>query len=184
MSNNENIPKAELRYFKDNWVVVLMAVMLVPQVITFLFFDDERYPNLITNIIEIFMLCGAIIGGIMISSDTYRMFIGEKNVGSFGMAILSIPLFALFIVLQFADAYFEFGIKCTVPDICSNISKFDYLYFSVSTFTTLGYGDFVPSSEPSRMAAAAEALTGNVFLGFALAVILVAITAKARKSNQ
>ena len=38
------------------------------------------------------------------------------------------------------------------------------LYFSVSTLTTLGYGDFFPTPE-ARMVAAIEAFTGYVLLG-------------------
>jgi hypothetical protein len=39
----------------------------------------------------------------------------------------------------------------------------DALYFSVITWTTLGYGDFIPSAE-CRPWAAAEALTGYAMM--------------------
>lgn len=42
------------------------------------------------------------------------------------------------------------------------------LYFSVSTFTTLGYGDFVPTPE-TRVVASVEALSGYVLLGLIVA---------------
>ena len=42
------------------------------------------------------------------------------------------------------------------------------LYFSVSTLTTVGYGDFFPMPE-TRLVAAVEALTGYVLLGLAVA---------------
>jgi hypothetical protein len=38
------------------------------------------------------------------------------------------------------------------------------LYFSLSTLTTLGYGDIVPASPVARMLACLEAVTGNLYL--------------------
>ncbi len=45
----------------------------------------------------------------------------------------------------------------------------DSLYFSIVTFTTLGYGDFQPSPD-LRLVSAIQALSGYVFLGFVVAV--------------
>lgn len=44
----------------------------------------------------------------------------------------------------------------------------DALYFSVVTFTTLGYGDFAPVG-PSRIIASAEAIIGS----FTIALFVV-----------
>ncbi|GAB5415752.1 MAG: hypothetical protein Cons2KO_33550 [Congregibacter sp.] len=49
----------------------------------------------------------------------------------------------------------------------------DYLYFSIVTFTTLGYGDFTPTEE-FRILAASQALFGYVYLG-SFAGLLVAL---------
>ena len=46
----------------------------------------------------------------------------------------------------------------------------DFLYFSIVTWTTLGYGDIIPSPA-SRMFAASEALYGYVFMGVYLGLI-------------
>jgi hypothetical protein len=40
----------------------------------------------------------------------------------------------------------------------------DYLYFSLVTLTTLGYGDFVPATELGKRIVTVEALVGQVFL--------------------
>jgi hypothetical protein len=47
------------------------------------------------------------------------------------------------------------------PDIC--------LYFSIVTFTTLGYGDFAPTP-PIRLLAASEALVGYVSMALLIAL--------------
>ena len=43
------------------------------------------------------------------------------------------------------------------------------LYFSFATLTTLGYGDFVPTSPVSRMLVSAEAITGQLYLAVLVA---------------
>ena len=44
----------------------------------------------------------------------------------------------------------------------------DLLYHSIATFTTLGYGDFVPVSWVARLAVSVEALMFNVVISFVL----------------
>src|SRR5262249_49800773 len=45
----------------------------------------------------------------------------------------------------------------------------ELLYFSVSTLTTLGYGDIVPTSPICRMLASVEGLTGQLYLAVLVA---------------
>ena len=46
------------------------------------------------------------------------------------------------------------------------MSKSDYIYYSVITFTTVGYGDFIPkSSILFRSLAASEAFIGTFMIG-------------------
>ena len=40
----------------------------------------------------------------------------------------------------------------------------DYLFFSITTLTTTGYGNLVPSGQPGRMLAGLEMLIGQIFL--------------------
>ncbi len=71
-------------------------------------------------------------------------------------------------VLTFACAYWHWGLldpkDATVHDFASS------LYFSIVTWTTLGYGDFKPIAS-LRLLAGAEALFGYVHMGIYLAVV-------------
>lgn len=40
----------------------------------------------------------------------------------------------------------------------------DYLFFSITTLTTTGYGNLVPAAQPGRMLAGLEMLIGQIFL--------------------
>lgn len=47
----------------------------------------------------------------------------------------------------------------------------DFLYFSCTTITTVGYGDIVPNSRQARLAVMGEAALGVIYLTFALSVL-------------
>ena len=76
-------------------------------------------------------------------------------------------------VLYFALMFHEFGLEFTGPDRLARAHGevfADALYFSVVTFTTLGYGDFQPAVS-ARLLAAIEALLGYVYLGLMVATV-------------
>lgn len=66
------------------------------------------------------------------------------------LVIWSIVLFTIhlvIIILCFGYIYqLSNGILCSNGEGC-DITKFDYYYFSLVTWTTLGYGDFHPANE-------------------------------------
>jgi hypothetical protein len=68
--------------------------------------------------------------------------------------------FVVIFITQFALIYNHFGLLSL--DNCVIYDVLDCLYFSIITFTTVGYGDFRPTSDV-RLYAGFEALTGVVF---------------------
>lgn len=71
-------------------------------------------------------------------------------------------------VWTYSDIYMKLGIL----DVSSTVvrDRESCLYFSIVTFTTLGYGDYRPTLD-ARMVAATEALTGYVFFGVFISMI-------------
>ncbi len=65
------------------------------------------------------------------------------------------------LIFLFAGIYHGFGL---VHASASAVSASDGLYFSIVTWTTLGYGDFTPPPD-IRLIAALEALLGYTFFG-------------------
>lgn len=78
------------------------------------------------------------------------------------------------IIILFANVYKWLGIKDTVKTSSSPTSLMDALYFSVVTWTTLGYGDVVPCPA-ARPIAAIEALAGYVVMGLLIAVLVATV---------
>lgn len=71
----------------------------------------------------------------------------------------------LLLILGFAGAYQSVGLlDSTTPEAQVTHSFLTSVYYSVVTFTTLGYGDFYPRGL-GRALAALEALTGYLVLG-------------------
>ena len=73
-------------------------------------------------------------------------------------------------LLAFTDIYKTLGISNT-GDKSLTRDPATCLYFSVITFTTVGYGDFVPTPE-AREYAAVEAMFGNSFMGMSIGLFV------------
>jgi len=82
------------------------------------------------------------------------------------MSIMSIAIYC------FSNIYIEIGIINE-----GKLSKeiWDAIYFSVVTWTTLGYGDFKPS-EGARIWAAGEAMLGYIYMGLLVALLISGLT--------
>jgi len=87
------------------------------------------------------------------------------------LLILMSSVFYYFSGLRFAGEYQVFSMYATLEE---NVIFFlECLYYSVVTFTTLGYGDFIPVGF-SRLVAAIEAFTGS----FTIALFVVVFVKK------
>ena len=109
-------------------------------------------------------------------SKTVDLFCG------YGEDPLRVVLFSILLILVSAVFYFFFGISFAGEIVAFNsqhsfsenfISLLECLYYSVVTFTTLGYGDFTPVGL-SRGMAAIEAFTGS----FTIALFVVVFVKK------
>ncbi|HEX8271491.1 MAG TPA: potassium channel family protein [Longimicrobiaceae bacterium] len=98
----------------------------------------------------------------------------------FAQAVRHLTGLLLVVIVFFAVLYTELGISpANTPEV--EVRGFWIsLYFSVTTFTSLGYGDYVPTHE-SRPVAAVEALTGYVLLGLTVAALFFLLSHHSRK---
>jgi len=90
-----------------------------------------------------------------------------------------LSLHAALLIVIYALIYKRIGLLSGGEAITEPL---DFLYFSIVTWTTLGYGDIVPVSG-ARMFAASEAVCGYVFMGLYLAIVLHVLTKYAEREN-
>jgi Ion channel len=81
----------------------------------------------------------------------------------------------LLLGMVFATVYGVIGSLAGHAHVLAGVadpSEADRLYFSFTTMTTTGFGDFVPAPGAARAAAVLEALTGQLYLVTVVAVLV------------
>ena len=82
----------------------------------------------------------------------------------------SLPLF----LLLFAAAYFLMG-RADHADFTQPLTRTDSLYFTVTMFSTVGFGDIAPVSEAARIVSTVQMLGDLALVGFAARVVVGAV---------
>ena len=88
---------------------------------------------------------------------------------------------ALFLLL-FASIYYTVSLG-EAGTFSEELSRSDALYFTVTVFSTVGFGDITPKGEAVRMVVATQMLLDLVVLGLAIKVILGAVQRGRTKSS-
>lgn len=92
---------------------------------------------------------------------------------------VSLPLF----LVIFSATYFVLGVAD--PDWFSeSLSKLDALYFTVTIFATVGFGDIAATSPPARAAVTVQMLADLVVLGVGVRVITGAVREARARAGQ
>jgi hypothetical protein len=64
---------------------------------------------------------------------------------------------------------FAFSVPIETPGIFESHSLISGIYYSLITMTTLGYGDIIPTTPVTRMAAGVQALLGQLYVAVLVA---------------
>jgi Ion channel len=87
-----------------------------------------------------------------------------------GALATSVPLF----LLLFAGTYFVMdGISAS--NFSESMSRTDALYFTVTVFATVGFGDITATSQPARALVTGQMIAGIVIVGLGARIIVDAI---------
>ncbi len=80
------------------------------------------------------------------------------------LLLLALDVVVLILVFAIINSSYGMNFSCDETENCMSHDIWDGLYFSIVTFTTLGYGDFQPRSD-LRLYAALQSLMGYTVLG-------------------
>jgi hypothetical protein len=135
------------------------------------------FPSLLLSVINYALL--AVFFGIV--SIGLFLYLGRTGSITSGRIYASVSLYLILAVFWFAvynvinvlrpHSFLEVGLGNSAIE---HIPRATFLYFSLVTLTTLGYGDIVPISAPARMFAALESATGVLYIAITVARLVSA----------
>ena len=132
-----------------------------------------------TGTLITFLLALALVGAVIawevrsiLTSDVPRL-----------RAVQTVAVGVPMLLLVFASVYVQ--IETSQPNSFSEtLSRTDALYFTVTVFSTVGFGDIAPKSELARIVTMSQMLTGLIVLGLVAKVVFGAVqTAVARREG-
>jgi Ion channel len=143
--------------------VVLLAFIYVP--------GGEKLGSILDAIAILFCLLWAIP-----AIHNARDVMHQKQ---FLVPILATFALLMFLVLAFAAAYKDLGLLAGNKPVTD---PGEFIYFSIVTWTTTGYGDVIPTAA-SRFFAGVEMLCGYIFMGVIIGMMIQAMFWSGMSSN-
>jgi hypothetical protein len=99
-------------------------------------------------------------------------------VKAFAALAVTVPLF----LVGFASTYFLMG-RATPGAFSEPMTRLDALYFTVTVFATVGFGDIVALTQPARAVALLQMVLNLVLVGL-IARVVVGAVQEARRRQQ
>lgn len=166
---------------KKEPLLPFVLIIVLNVLVSFFYIYEDQLPPIpvpfhgtmliicVSSLLFIFVLLWA---GISLTQRAASSYIMWSLVASFQVC---------FVLLQydFSKAYQTFGLHWSENIAHVTHDKWDALYFSIMTWTTVGYGDLVPNGA-SRVVACCEALLGTLYNGIVLAVVIYQLNLMAK----
>jgi voltage-gated potassium channel Kch len=121
--------------------------------------------------LEVLLAIGLVIL-LAVASWQVRSIISAKHptVRAIGALATTVPVF----LLLFAATYFLMA-KTSPASFTDHLTRTDALYFTVTTFSTVGYGDITAVSESARLVVTAQMILDLLLLGLGIRVFIGAV---------
>lgn len=84
------------------------------------------------------------------------------------------------LLVVFAATYYEMA-RASASTFTEPLSRVDALYFTITTFATVGFGDIAPTSQPARVVVTAQVVVDLIVLGAGLRVLVGAVKVGRRR---
>jgi Ion channel len=134
--------------------------------------DRDWTPSGFTFLIELVLV------GVLLSAQVRAISISEHpRLRAIESLSLSVPLF----ILMFAAVYYEIA-RVTPAAFSEQLTRTDSLYFAVTTFASVGYGDITAVSQTTRVLVMIQMVGDLILVGIVAHAIVGAVrTGLARK---
>jgi Ion channel len=172
----QDLPRAQRRRLIAGAVLraVLIAAVLV--VLYYLLPLDRPWDSdtAVRLLIGLLIVAAVVVWGV-------RTIAGSRYPGL--RAAEALALILPFFLLLFASTYFEME-RASAASFTQPLTRTDALYFTVTVFTTVGFGDITAKSETARVVLIVQMLADLAFLGAGARVLLGAVQhSRARRSE-
>ncbi len=168
--------------------------------------DDERLRVVIVGVVRAMLITAAIVG-------TYALLPldGLSNVSALAVLFVALAAFVALLIVQlraisrsdlpglraiealatsvptllviFAGTYYVMG--STAPDgFSESMSKLDSVYFTITVFATVGFGDITATAPQSRAAVTIQMIVNVLVLSVGLRVILGVVQAARQRAGR
>lgn len=86
------------------------------------------------------------------------------------------------LLVVFAATYYEMA-RASASTFTEPLSRLDALYFTITTFATVGFGDIAPATQPARVAVTAQVVIDLIVIGAGLRVLVGAVKVGRRRRS-
>jgi voltage-gated potassium channel len=163
----QDLPSAQRRRVIA-WAV--LRTVLIAAVLVVLYYvlpldrpwDSDTVARLLIGLL---VVVGVMVWGV-------RIIAGARYPGMRAAGALALVL--PFFLLLFASTYFEME-RASASSFTQPLTRTDALYFTVTVFTTVGFGDITAKSEAARVVLIVQMLADLVLLGAGIRVLLGAV---------
>ncbi len=154
---------------KINWIARIAStqfLLLYPIQAAGIFHSQHGWEKYIT---VSFITIGGLLLNYIFIKDLFSIFKSQKSIKELYKEYIWVLAVALMNISLFASFYHMFGIHHGDKIISGD--WYNSFYFSIVTWTTLGYGDFSPT-ENIRLLAALEAMIGYLYMAILVGLLL------------
>ena len=88
--------------------------------------------------------------------------------------VTSVTTFFILFLALFASSYFVMA-RLAATSFSAPLTRTDSLYFTVTVFSTVGFGDITAKTETARLVVTGQMIADLVILGLAIKVIVGAV---------
>jgi hypothetical protein len=176
MSTEKDGKETNVNYCYWLKTYLTLVIAIVPSLI--LFFVENRYAIIILLIIN-FVIIALYFGLIFFRTVIPGFSTHEKSI--LKELIFFLIIFYLVLTYWFGVIHYKlFRLNCDAYHV-ENLTDYpyiDFLYFSVVTVTTLGYGDISPASVIPKLLSIVQVITGWIYIVFIIAFTISALSRK------